>query len=157
MVDKGENYLYDLNLKVRLETLGTKTHCVFCSVTNQKKMEAVFQEYRPDMVFHAAAHKHVPLMEENVDEAIHNNIFGTRTCAELSERFGVERFVLVSTDKVVNPTSIMGMTKNICEKSCSSNLPAKTRVSLPFGLETSSAVTAAWYACSRARLKMAGR
>ncbi|QPJ62170.1 MAG: polysaccharide biosynthesis protein [Candidatus Nitronauta litoralis] len=116
MVDKGENYLYDLNLKVRLETLGTKTHCVFCSVTNQKKMEAVFQEYRPDMVFHAAAHKHVPLMEENVDEAIHNNIFGTRTCAELSERFGVERFVLVSTDKVVNPTSIMGMTKNICEK-----------------------------------------
>ncbi len=116
MVDKGENYLYDLNLKVKLETQGTETHCVFASVTNQKKMESVFREYRPDMVFHAAAHKHVPLMEDNVDEAIHNNIFGTHTCSELSERFGVERFVLVSTDKVVNPTSIMGMTKNICEK-----------------------------------------
>ncbi|MCA9482640.1 MAG: polysaccharide biosynthesis protein [Nitrospina sp.] len=116
MVDKGENYLYDLNLKVGLESMGTETQCVFCSVTNRKKMEAVFREYRPDMVFHAAAHKHVPLMENNVDEAIHNNIFGTATCADLSEQYGAERFVLVSTDKVVNPTSIMGMTKNICEK-----------------------------------------
>ncbi len=116
MVDKGENYLYDLNLKVGLESLGTETHCVFCSVTNTKKMEDVFREHRPDMVFHAAAHKHVPLMENNVDEAIHNNIFGTGTCANLAEKFGAERFVLVSTDKVVNPTSIMGMTKNICEK-----------------------------------------
>ncbi len=116
MVDKGENYLYDLNLKVNQESLGTETHCVFCSVTNEKKMEDVFREYRPDMVFHAAAHKHVPLMENNVDEAIHNNILGTLTCAKLSERFGVERFVLVSTDKVVNPTSIMGMTKNLCER-----------------------------------------
>ena len=103
-------------LSSSLDKVETKSSFHFCSVTNMKKMESVFSQYRPQLVFHAAAHKHVPMMEHNIDEAILNNISGTKITADFSEQFEVEKFVLVSTDKVVRPTSVMGMTKKIAEK-----------------------------------------
>lgn len=116
MIDKGENYLYELKSELDPKAKGANLHYVFCSVTNSQKLEKVFKEHRPQIVFHAAAHKHVPLMEDNLDEAIINNIYGTQVLSEVSHRFKVEKFVLVSTDKVVRPTSVMGMTKKVAEK-----------------------------------------
>ncbi|MGP0630207.1 polysaccharide biosynthesis protein [Nitrospina sp. 32_T5] len=116
MIDKCENYLYDLNMELNGEKTNAERKYFFLSVTQEKKLEALFQRFRPQLVFHAAAHKHVPLMEENADEAVLNNVQGTRITADLSERYGVEKFILVSTDKVVRPTSVMGMTKKIAER-----------------------------------------
>lgn len=120
MVDRGENYLYELNVALNSghnpDGAKTKKHYKFCSITNKEKMDAIFSQYRPQLVFHAAAHKHVPLMEENVDEAVVNNIYGTKLTVDVSDKYGVERFVMVSTDKVIRPTSVMGTTKKIAEK-----------------------------------------
>jgi FlaA1/EpsC-like NDP-sugar epimerase len=116
MLDRGENYLYDLKTMLRDPSDKTKMHFIFGSITNRKKMESIFSTYKPQLVFHAAAHKHVPLMEENADEAIINNVYGTKTTADVSDKYGVEYFVMISTDKVIRPTSIMGMTKKIAEK-----------------------------------------
>ncbi len=120
MVDRGENYLYELNNTLNSgnnpEWANTKKHYKFCSITNKEKMDSIFSQYRPQLVFHAAAHKHVPLMEENVDEAVVNNIYGTKLTVDVSDKYGVERFVMVSTDKVIRPTSVMGTTKKIAEK-----------------------------------------
>lgn len=120
MVDRGENYLYELNISLNSannpEGAKTKKHYKFCSITNRKKMESIFSQYRPQLVFHAAANKHVPLMEENVDEAVVNNIYGTKITVDISDKYEVERFVMVSTDKVIRPTSVMGATKKIAEK-----------------------------------------
>ena len=85
------------------------------SVRDRPKVEELFSVYQPDLVFHAAAHKHVPLMESSPNEAIKNNVFGTYNVASAADRFGAERFVLISTDKAVNPTNIMGASKRICE------------------------------------------
>ncbi|MBP0980533.1 MAG: polysaccharide biosynthesis protein, partial [Oscillospiraceae bacterium] len=93
-----------LNLDVRI-----------ASVRDTKKIDDLFNELRPQVVFHAAAHKHVPLMEDAPEEAVKNNVFGTYNCALCAEKFGVEKFVLISTDKAVNPTNVMGATKRICE------------------------------------------
>lgn len=86
------------------------------NVTNREGLEAAFQKYRPQVVFHAAAHKHVPLMEQEPMEALFNNVYGTYYTADLSGTYGVQRFVLISTDKAVNPTSVMGATKRMAEK-----------------------------------------
>jgi len=116
MVEKGENPLHDLTTLIRpRKKPGTATHFIFGCVTNREKMESVFYQFQPEIVFHAAAHKHVPLMEDNADEAVINNIQGTRVTADLSHQLGVETFVMVSTDKVVRPTSVMGMTKKLAE------------------------------------------
>ena len=82
---------------------------------NGRKINSVFAEYRPDIVYHAAAHKHVPLMEDSPNEAIKNNVFGTYKVALAADRFGTQKFVLISTDKAVNPTNIMGASKRMCE------------------------------------------
>jgi len=120
MLDRGENYLYELNMGLNSvstsESSNTKKYYKFCSITNKNKTESIFSQYRPQLVFHAAANKHVPLMEDNVDEAVINNIYGTKLTADISAKYGVERFVMVSTDKVIRPTSVMGTTKNIAEK-----------------------------------------
>jgi len=116
MLDRGENYLYELGVTLKPDAKLTKMHYVFGSITNREKMDTVFSKYRPHLVFHAAAHKHVPLMESNVDEAVINNIYGTKVIADASNRYGVERFVMISTDKVVRPTSVMGTTKKVAEK-----------------------------------------
>ncbi len=97
-------YKGSLNMEVRI-----------ASVRDTKKMDDLFREFRPNVVFHAAAHKHVPLMEDAPEEAVKNNVFGTYNCALCAEKYGAEKFVLISTDKAVNPTNVMGTTKRICE------------------------------------------
>jgi FlaA1/EpsC-like NDP-sugar epimerase len=116
MVDRCENYLHELQATLSLSHSDTLLSFIFSSITNQEKIRTLFIKHQPQLVFHAAAHKHVPLMEDNPDEATINNIIGTRVVAEASEKFGIEKFILVSTDKVVKPSSVMGMTKHIAEK-----------------------------------------
>ncbi len=115
ILDIYENNAYDIEqeLKRKLPNLNLLT--LIASVRDGNKIEKVFEEYRPQIVFHAAAHKHVPLMETSPNEAVKNNVGGTLNVAETAGKFGVERFVLISTDKAVNPTNVMGATKRICE------------------------------------------
>ncbi|MFQ5485490.1 MAG: polysaccharide biosynthesis protein [Desulfobacterales bacterium] len=115
LLDKGENYLHDLSLKLKPLAKKTELHFEFCSITNKDKIASIFFNHQPQVIFHAAAHKHVPLMEENPDEAVINNIYGTKLLADLASKYGVQKFVMVSTDKVVRPTNVMGMTKKIAE------------------------------------------
>ena len=92
-----------------------KAATVVASIANEPKMRKIFSEFKPDYVFHAAAYKHVPMMEDNPSESIHNNVYGTKVIADLSVEFGVKKFVMISTDKAVNPTNVMGCSKRICE------------------------------------------
>lgn len=116
IVDIYENNAYDIQQELLLE-YGSSLNLVtlISSVRDYDKMDAIFKEYRPQLVFHAAAHKHVPLMETVPEEAVKNNIFGTFNMATLSEFYGVDKFVMISTDKAVNPTNVMGATKRACE------------------------------------------
>ena len=116
ILDVYENGAYDLQQELKLEH-GNKLdlRVEIISVCNRAALERVFDHYRPQIVIHAAAHKHVPLMEHNVIEAVENNVFGTLNTVELAEKYGAERFMLVSTDKAVNPTNVMGATKRMCE------------------------------------------
>lgn len=102
---------------------------VIASVRDEGRMEEVFRQYRPEIVFHAAAHKHVPLMEQCPGEAVRNNIFGTVHVMRAAERFGAEKFVMISTDKAVNPTSVMGATKRFCERLLQSRYESRTEFS----------------------------
>ncbi|MDD4583981.1 MAG: nucleoside-diphosphate sugar epimerase/dehydratase [Eubacteriales bacterium] len=113
--DINENNIYDLEYDLNTTYPNLKYKSIIGTVREAARLESVFKEYRPDIVFHAAAHKHVPLMEQNPLEAIKNNVFGTLNAAQLSDRYQVEKFILISTDKAVNPTSIMGATKRIAE------------------------------------------
>lgn len=115
ILDIYENNAYDLQneLKVKFPKLDLKI--IIASVRDRKRVEKIFEEFKPEVVFHAAAHKHVPLMEDNPSEAIKNNVFGTLNVAECADRAGVKRLVLISTDKAVNPTNIMGASKRMCE------------------------------------------
>ncbi|MGL4567671.1 MAG: polysaccharide biosynthesis protein [Fusobacteriaceae bacterium] len=114
-IDLNENTLYFLELELKRSYPKLDFQSEICNVREKKKLEYLFQKYLPDIVFHAAAHKHVPLMEHNPEEAIKNNIFGTKNMVEVAEKYFVDRFVLISTDKAVNPTNIMGATKRGCE------------------------------------------
>lgn len=116
LIDIYENNAYSIQQEL-LRKYGSSLplEVRIASVRDYSKMERLFDEYRPDLVFHAAAHKHVPLMEEDPDEAVKNNIFGTFNTASLANKYNVKKFVLVSTDKAVNPTNVMGATKRCCE------------------------------------------
>ncbi len=116
IVDVYENSAYDVQQKlIRQYGDGLDLDVRIASVRDSKKMDALFEELRPQVVFHAAAHKHVPLMETSPEEAVKNNVCGTWNLARSADKYGTETFVLISTDKAVNPTSIMGATKRICE------------------------------------------
>ncbi|MGH9371856.1 MAG: polysaccharide biosynthesis protein, partial [Vicinamibacterales bacterium] len=107
--------LHDISNELRDKGFGRGTVAVVGDVTDAARLDAVMREHRPEIVFHAAAHKHVPLMEDNPGEAVKNNVRGTRLLVEAAERHGVDRFIFISTDKAVNPTSVMGATKRVAE------------------------------------------
>jgi len=113
--DISENNVYSLEFDLKTRFPNIKYTALIGSVRDKKRLDYIFDEYRPDVVFHAAAHKHVPLMEGNAAEAIKNNVFGTLNVAEVSDKYSVGRFILISTDKAVNPTNIMGASKRIAE------------------------------------------
>ena len=113
--DIYENNAYDLQMELRRKYPDLNLVVLIGSVRDYARMESVFRQYRPDLVFHAAAHKHVPLMEVSPFEAIKNNVFGTYNTALAADKFGVRRFILISTDKAVNPTNVMGASKRMCE------------------------------------------
>jgi len=102
-------------LMMAREFPNVPSETVVTSICKKERMEKVFSEFRPDYVFHAAAYKHVPMMEDNPSEAVQNNIFGTKVIADLADKYSVKKFVMVSTDKAVNPTNVMGCSKRICE------------------------------------------
>ena len=115
LLGRGENSIFNICQELALLPEPVRIVPIIADVRDRQRMTHIFEKHRPNVVFHAAAHKHVPLMEENVTEAVTNNINGTRIVAELSHKFGIERFVLVSSDKAVNPTSVMGASKRIAE------------------------------------------
>ncbi|MDO9027225.1 MAG: nucleoside-diphosphate sugar epimerase/dehydratase, partial [bacterium] len=116
LAGKGENSLYHIASELALKHKGFKLATLICDVADANRVDMIFKQYRPEVVFHAAAHKHVPMMEQNPGEAVKNNVFGTRTLAQAALKHGAGRFVLISTDKAVNPSSVMGATKRIAEK-----------------------------------------
>lgn len=115
ILDIYENNLYDIEMELRAEYPKLNLEAIVASVRDKARLNNVFETYKPEIVFHAAAHKHVPLMEKSPLEAIHNNVFGTYNVVNCADEYGVEKFVLISTDKAVNPTNIMGASKRVCE------------------------------------------
>lgn len=113
--DVYENNAYEIQQELKRHYPKLNLKVLIGSVRNTHRMETIFEKYRPDIVYHAAAHKHVPLMEESPNEAIKNNVFGTYKTAQAASKYGAEKFVLISTDKAVNPTNIMGASKRLCE------------------------------------------
>ncbi|MCF0236078.1 MAG: polysaccharide biosynthesis protein, partial [Bacteroidaceae bacterium] len=120
LIDHAETPLHDIRLMMAREFPQVTAITMTTSITHDRHMEVLFDEHRPNYVFHAAAYKHVPMMEDNPGAAVINNILGTRVIADLSVKYGVEKFVMVSTDKAVNPTNVMGCSKRICEMYCQS-------------------------------------
>jgi FlaA1/EpsC-like NDP-sugar epimerase len=130
ILDYYENNAYEIQQELLREYAGElELDVEIASVRDTSRMEAVFAFYRPEIVFHAAAHKHVPLMEHNACEAVKNNVFGTVCTADMAEKYGAEKFVLVSTDKAVNPTNIMGASKRVCEMAVLCRSDSKTAFS----------------------------
>ena len=115
IVDIYENNAYAIQQELKRKCSDLNLETLIASVRNTNRMEDIFQTYHPDIVFHAAAHKHVPLMEDSPNEAIKNNVIGTYKTATMASRYGVKKFILISTDKAVNPTNIMGASKRLCE------------------------------------------
>jgi FlaA1/EpsC-like NDP-sugar epimerase len=115
LLDISENGLYDIQQELIFHYPMLQIVTLVASICNERRLEQIFREYRPQIIYHAAAKKHVPLMEDNPNEAVRNNVFGTYTLAHMADTYQVERFVLISTDKAVNPTNVMGATKRICE------------------------------------------
>lgn len=127
ILDIYENNAYDIQQELKRKYEKKLDLAVeIASVRDRERLESIFNHYRPEIVFHAAAHKHVPLMEHSGCEAIKNNIFGTLNTADMAEKYGVEKFILISTDKAVNPTNIMGASKRMCEMIVQSRKDSKT-------------------------------
>lgn len=128
LIDLNENDLYFLELFIKQNYSNIKYEIEIANIREKDKMEYLFKKYKPQIVFHAAAHKHVPLMEKNPEEAIKNNVFGTKNLIELADKYKSERFILISTDKAVNPTNVMGATKRLAEMLiCEKNKQSETK------------------------------
>ena len=115
LIDQAETPLHDVRLMMARQWSNIESYTVVSDICVRERMEELFEEHRPDYVFHAAAYKHVPMMEDNPEESVRNNVDGTRVIADLSVKYGTRKFVMVSTDKAVNPTNVMGCSKRICE------------------------------------------
>lgn len=120
LVDQAETPMHDIRLMMARQFSDVKNETVVASIADKDHMEKLFAEHRPEYVFHAAAYKHVPMMEDNPIQAVRNNIAGTRVIADLAVKYGTKKFVMISTDKAVNPTNVMGCSKRICEIYCQS-------------------------------------
>jgi FlaA1/EpsC-like NDP-sugar epimerase len=115
LIDQAESPEHDIRLMMARDYPDVPALTIVTSISRKTRMDTLFRKYRPDYVFHAAAYKHVPMMEDNPSEAVLNNIYGTKVIADLSVKYGVKKFVMISTDKAVNPTNVMGCSKRICE------------------------------------------
>ena len=115
LVDSAETPQHDIRLMMAKRFPDIKAETIVTTICSHSRMENIFKTYRPEYVFHAAAYKHVPMMENNPCESIMNNVYGTKVLADLSVKYGVKKFVMISTDKAVNPTNVMGCSKRICE------------------------------------------
>lgn len=120
LIDQAETPMHDVRLKMARKYPNIKAWTIVSSISNPTHMEEIFRDHKPEYVFHAAAYKHVPMMEDNPAMAIQNNIYGTRVIADLAVKYGTKKFVMISTDKAVNPTNVMGCSKRICEIYCQS-------------------------------------
>ena len=115
LIDQAETPLHDVRLMMKNNYSDIKAETVVTSICKEDRMEEIFSHFKPDYVFHAAAYKHVPMMEDNPSESVQNNVWGTKVIADMSVKYGVKKFVMISTDKAVNPTNVMGCSKRICE------------------------------------------
>jgi len=120
LIDQAETPMHNIRLMMARDFADIKAETIVASITNKEHMDKIFSEHKPEYVFHAAAYKHVPLMEDNPAMAVQNNIYGTRVIADLAVKYGTKKFVMISTDKAVNPTNVMGCSKRICEIYCQS-------------------------------------
>ena len=120
LIDQAETPMHDIRLMMAKDYPLIKNETKVTSITNKEHMETIFSLHLPEYVFHAAAYKHVPMMEDNPGIAVQNNIYGTRVIADLAVKYGTKKFVMISTDKAVNPTNVMGCSKRICEIYCQS-------------------------------------
>ncbi len=120
LVDQAETPMHDMRMYMANNHKDIHVETIVTSICKQSRMESIFAQYKPEYVFHAAAYKHVPMMEDNPAEAVQNNVFGTRVIADLAVKYGTKKFVMISTDKAVNPTNVMGCSKRICEIYCQS-------------------------------------
>lgn len=120
LIDQAETPQHDIRLMMRNDYPDIAAETIVTSITNEERMDNIFAKYKPHYLFHAAAYKHVPIMEDNPSESILNNVRGTKIIADLSVKYGVKKFVMISTDKAVNPTNVMGCSKRICEIYCQS-------------------------------------
>ena len=118
LIDQAETPMHDVRRYMACNHSDLNVETIVTSICKQDRMENIFAQYRPEYVFHAAAYKHVPMMEDNPAEAVQNNIYGTRVVADLAVKYGTKKFVMISTDKAVNPTNVMGCSKRICEIYC---------------------------------------
>jgi len=120
LLDQDETGIFNISREINKKFPQLKTKAIIADIRDKNKIESIFRTFRPDIIFHAAAYKHVPLLEENIDEAVKNNVFGTKIIAEAALKWGAEKFIFISTDKAVNPISVMGATKRIGEMICQS-------------------------------------
>ena len=148
LIDEAETPQHDIRIMMKNEYPDVPAYIIVTSITKHRRMESLFARFKPDYVFHAAAYKHVPMMEDNPSEAVQNNVDGTRIIADLAVKYGVKKFVMISTDKAVNPTNVMGCSKRICEiyvqsldKYLNSEKGAVRSEELPFGQKNYSLLT----------------